>query len=170
MSFTDTGREEWSKVVKGANELRRAAKGVVIVGILEAEGAKPHGDDGITVLGLAEVHEFGASIQVRGHTIEIPERSFIRATVDERRAVIQEESAKLSKAILDGRLTAEKALARLGEYVVSLIRQRIEDGIAPPLAASTVKKRVGSGKGEGGDTPLFDTGQLMRSVTYRVQL
>jgi hypothetical protein len=108
-----------------------------------------------SLLEVAIVHEFGA-----GH---VPARSFIRATIDEKRAEIAREQAKAARAVLSGQVSADVALARLGQFVVGLIQARIVAGIAPPLAASTLRRKGRK------TTPLILTGQLRSSVTYAVE-
>ncbi len=140
---------------------------VVKVGVQGAD-AEQHVDAHLTMVGLATVHEFGATIQhpgggggAAGHHVVIPERSFIRATVDangdEYRAIIR----RLADQVLMGTLTAEKALGRLGLRIVSDIQGRIEAGIAPALAPATVRAK-------GSSKPLIDTGALKNAVTFVV--
>jgi hypothetical protein len=57
---------------------------VVKVGVIGTEAANEV-EDGITVGRLAGVHEYGASIKIGNAVIIIPERSFIRATLAEKR-------------------------------------------------------------------------------------
>lgn len=113
------------------------------------------GREKYSLLQVAIVHEFGG-----GH---VPARSFIRATIDEKKAEIRAEQEKALRAVLAGTVTEEAALQRLGAFVVGLMQARIVAGIAPPLAASTLKKKGRK------TTPLIATGQLRSSLTYAVQ-
>jgi hypothetical protein len=108
-----------------------------------------------TLLQVAIVHEFGG-----GH---VPARSFIRATIDEKRAEIHAEQIKAARAVIAGKVTPEVALQRLGAFVVGLVQARIAAGIAPPLAASTLRRKGRK------STPLILTGQLRSAITYAVQ-
>jgi len=107
-----------------------------------------------SLLEIAIIHEFGG-----GH---VPARSFIRATIDEKRAEIQTEQLRAARAVLAGKVTADVALQRLGAFVVGLIQARIVAGIAPALAPSTMRRKGGK------TTPLILTGQLRSSITYAV--
>ena len=112
-----------------------------------------------TLLEIAIIHEFGG-----GH---VPARSFIRATMDERRDDIAKLQVAVARQVLAGALTAEQGLAQIGAKVASWVQARIVAGIAPPLAASTLRqKRRLSGKGK--ETPLVLTGQLKSSITFAV--
>lgn len=108
-----------------------------------------------SLLEVAIIHEFGAG--------PIPARSFIRATLDEKRAEIIKLQVALAQQVLLGKLTAAQALAQLGAKVASMCQARIVAGIAPPLAASTLRRKGAK------STPLIQTGQLRSSITFAVE-
>jgi len=117
----------------------------------------------MTVVDLAVVHEYGKVIHKKdGTEIVIPQRSFIRATIDEHAPKLQRTASALGQGVLIGKFQTGQALELLGQQGVGLIKQRIADGIAPPNADST-KARKGS------STPLVDTGQLRGAITHRVE-
>lgn len=124
--------------------------GTVDVGIIDA-GDHPSGD--ITVAGVGFVNEFG--------TTTIPERSFMRSTLQEKKQSIIDLQKNLMKNIVDGSMTVEKALGLLGEFVSDEIRQKIVSLKTPPNTPETIKKKKSS-------NPLIDTGQLKNSITYEV--
>ena len=109
----------------------------------------------LSLLEVAVVHEFGA-----GH---VPARSFIRATIDERRGDIAKLQLAVAKQVLAGRITAQQGLAQIGAKVASWMQARIVAGIAPPLSARTLKRK---GKKT---TPLILTGQLRGSISFAVE-
>ena len=115
----------------------------------KAEKSAPY-----SLLEVAIVHEFGG-----GH---VPARSFIRATVDEKRTEIQALQLALAKQVLLGKITADQALGQLGAKVASWVQARIVAGIAPALSPSTLKRKKRK------TTPLILTGQLKSSVTFAV--
>lgn len=127
----------------------------VTVGIHEAEGSKPHeGQGGLTVEDVGVFHEYG--------TVTIPQRSFLRGWADENETANKERLQKIAQAVLKGAIpSAEIGLERFGLYAVGSIQRRISDGIEPPLAASTIKRK-------GSSVPLIDTGQLRSSITHRI--
>jgi hypothetical protein len=112
----------------------------------------------ITLLELAAIHEFGSP------KANIPERSFIRSTFNNPAG--QEELkrvyAKLAKAVMNGKMTAEKALELLG--MQAMVKNTIlsGEGVPPPNAISTIIAK-------GSSRPLVDTGQLVGSITYEVR-
>lgn len=125
----------------------RADKPGVEVGVLGAEAY----EGGITVAQVAEWAEFG---------LGQPQRSWLRAWVDNNRSELDRVVAAETRAIVEGRRTQAQALDRLGLWIQGQIQQRIANGIAPPNAESTIDHK-------GSSTPLIDTGQLRSSITYR---
>lgn len=145
-----------------AESLRALGKARVRVGVL-ADAPKKTGtrtgkrgrqiQQAATLAEVAAAHEFG--------TATIPQRSFIRATVDLKAAVIAAEQEKLAAQVVDSKITPEVAMERLGAAVQGMVQVRIAEGIGPALAPATVARK-------GSDKQLVDTGQLRSSVTYQV--
>lgn len=155
-----------TNAVKGTDKGARALlarlghkPGRVRVGILDDASKQPHpGDEpgALTLLEVAAIHEFGAP------AAGIPQRSFIRAGVDELAAEIKDAQRALAKRVVAGDLTMDAALEQLGALVAGKLQARIAAGIAPPNAPATIEKK-------GSSTPLIDTGQLRSSMTWLVE-
>lgn len=145
----------------GANELlKRLRDGAahprtVKVGVLSDQPKEEHGGStgAMSLIEVAAVHEFG--------TDTVPQRSFIRATVDEHRAEIDALEKHLAAQVLAGEITEEKALNLLGAKVAAWMQARIAQGIPPELKPETIARK-------GSSKPLVDTGQLRSSVTFLV--
>lgn len=160
MPGDDAPWRELYKRVLAANTYR------VKVGVLaEKGGNSTHADSQMTLVEIAATHEFGSS---DGH---IPERSFIRSTLYVRSAKqLEEKITAAAKLVIDGKLDAGKALALLGTFAASEIKNTITMNEAdaygeypyPPLADSTIAAK-------GSSVPLIDTGQLKNSITYVVE-
>lgn len=114
---------------------------------------------GITVVEIANFHEFG---------LGVPERSFLRSTLDENRNKYSNIVSEMRTEISKGAFDTKTALEILGQKIVKDVKQKIYDGIMPPLAESTIRKKTVDNKR--GDTPLIDTGQLVQSITYSVEM
>lgn len=148
----------------------------VKIGILtdkkhQSEDDKGSGD--ISMLELAAIHEFGSP------EANIPERSFIRATVDGKRdqvnAAIEDIVGAEVKKLLDGDnppsessadAAAKRALGKLGTKIVSMIRTTIRnrETVGPEDQANkpaTIKRK-------GSSLPLVDTAQLINAISYAV--
>lgn len=145
----DRGWKKFQAQMKEAEKRHHA-----VVGIWGEEADKPHEDSSTPNILIAAVHEFG--------TEDIPERSFIRNTVDLKAAEIQKTMEKQVSLIPVGRVTTEGALERLGLFVKGLIQKRISQGIPPPLKQATIDRK-------GSSKPLVDTGQLRASVLHEVR-
>jgi len=103
----------------------------------------------VTVLDVAIFHEF--------ETVNMPERSFVRAAFDENRSSYEALNKKLLIKIYSNAMTVEKALDILGLTIQNDIKKFIKDKEVSPESIRAIE--------EGGVT-LFDTGQLVNSLTY----
>jgi len=110
-------------------------------------------DAGEAEVEKAAQNEFG--------TERIPERSFIRATIDENEDRLARARVTLSGRIADGQLQRDAALRLMGVRIQTMIRRKIRTLRTPPNAPATIAKK-------GSDNPLIDTGEMLRRVTFRV--
>lgn len=148
---------------QGANRLllglREASKRPmkVRVGVLtDAPKRERGGGSGpLSLVEVAAVHEFGAP------AAGIPQRSFVRATVDTHRAEIEALQTRLLPKVLAGEMEEQAALDLLGAKVASMMQNTIVASVPPPLKPETVARK-------GSSTPLVDTGQLRSSITWKV--
>jgi hypothetical protein len=107
---------------------------------------------------LAEIalyNEFGT---LDGH---VPERSFLRSTMDEGRPKYLRLQEVAVDRMLDG-LDPRLAYGAIGLVACADVRRRIRNRVDPPNAASTIAKK-------GSDTPLVDTGRLYDAIGYTVE-
>lgn len=125
----------------------------VTVGVHAEEGGAGTAS-GRSVLEVAGYHEFG-----EGHN---PERSFIRAWAEESERDSTDVLRKLGQAVVKGGLTVEQGLEQAGLLFVGQVQARIRGGIAPANTLETIARK-------GSSTPLIDTGQLVSSITHRVE-
>lgn len=125
----------------------------VKVGVLGSAGNHEH----ITMVELAAIHEFGSPKN------NIPERSFIRSTLEEKHKEIAQMISQLAAQIVSGKLNSYRAHEILGAWAASAVKNKITQGphIPPPLKPGTIKAK-------GSSRPLVDTGRLVQSITYEV--
>lgn len=123
-------------------ERMRKTQPYVSIGVHESAGSY---DDGVTVASVATWHEFGTD-----HGI--PERSFIRSTMDEQVTKLVALTKRLKGDVLFQRLTSREALGLIGQRIQAEIRDKISKGIDPPLAPATVRQKnrrqIGQAKAE----------------------
>lgn len=151
---TDHG---WAALLKKAAEDPQ----VVTVGLQGTKGSEEHSNSEMPNAHIASVHEFGAVIEVNGHEITIPERSFIRSTVDKHNGY-HDLIKQVGSSIIGGKIhSIADGLKVIGEKVTSDIKGAIESGLSPPNAASTIARK-------GSSKPLIDTAQMKNAITYDV--
>lgn len=145
--------------VQGGQELERylndlarklARPGTLRVGFLEG-ATYP---DGTPVALVAAVQNFGAPSK------GIPPRPFFSNMVETKQA---EWGPALGALLEANDYDADKALKLLGEGIAGQLRQSIVDTNSPALAPATVKAK-------GFAKPLVDTGHMLNSVDYSVDV
>ncbi len=158
----DRGWEATEKAAKAADTGNPANSPYVLIGVQGKSGQRKHPDpdgegSGLTNVELATIHEFG---------LNVPQRSFIRGAIDQYAPAIGERAGRYlqrwEKSQGDSR-ELERGLRLLGEFIVGLIKQRIDNHIPPPNSPITIKIK-------GSATPLIRYGHLKRSITYEVYM
>jgi hypothetical protein len=124
--------------------------GTVDVGIIDA-GSHDSGD--LTVAQIGFANEFG--------TVIIPERSFMRSTIVEKKNEIIALQRELLSKISSGDMQLVTALGLVGEKVSDDVKQKITSIRTPPNSPMTIERK-------GSSNPLIDTGQLRNSITFEV--
>ena len=154
--FIDRDRG-WQQIRK---EMCRTTEGVnVAVGILADWAERREGEfDNVDV---GTVHEFGSTDG------RIPERSFIRKTIDTNTAKYAALAATLIRQVFGLTMKRGRALKILGTKIKADIQRRIVEGIPPPLSDETIEAR--ERKGRPSTKPLVDTGQLKASIDFEVR-
>lgn len=150
--------------------LRKAAKVVhqhrVTIGIHEdqSEQAKVDYKGHTTHLKLVEaaaIQEFGAG--------PIPARSFIRDWFDQHRSQFLAEMKEAIKKELEGYTTGlerSQAITDFAQRLLDGLKARMEEGLSPELADSTVRAREAAGLP--GGPPLIATKQLINAIGAKV--
>jgi hypothetical protein len=153
----------WKKIMAEMKRMGRSPR-VIDVGIIGTEAERELEaliGEFTTNAAIGSFHEFGT---VKG----IPERSFIRSTIDEKHSHISKLLARVARGILGLKIKWEKGAGLTGEKVVSWIKAKIRKGIPPALMPSTIDARRRQ-FGKASSKPLIATGQLMGSTTYAVR-
>lgn len=121
--------------LREAEKLRK--KPFVKVGVTQAKGSKLRPDGKKTTADIAQIHEYGAP------DAGIPERSFIRSTVNKNQAKYDNHIEKLRDQIFDANtgMTTERALGLIGQEVSGDIKNTIRNGIQPGLKPATIRRK-----------------------------
>lgn len=143
----------WKRIKRAI--LKTAPDMVVVVGIQGDDAGEENGDSGFTNAQLGVIHEFGAP------KAGIPERAFLRGTVDRVQKQINKQLANAGAQLSIGN-GPRKTLELLGVFVVGEIRKTFDRSIGlAPLKAATIARK-------GSSKPLIDEGQLKGSITSTV--
>ena len=163
-------KEEFNYIPEIKNALEYLASHHIEVGVFGEEDSK--------LLMIARVQEYGVEITVtekmrnylhsqglhlrdETETINIPERSFVRAGFDANRKKFQEKGEELVKQAIALEITPQAALEALGLEIQTSLQEYLTNISNPPNSSFTVKQK-------GSSNPLIDTGQLRSSITYKI--
>jgi hypothetical protein len=154
--FTDTD--------KGLKEIREQislfSKKRIKAGIPKGNPSK----DGVLVSQYAAWNEYGVKGPPFRKGFEpwfIPPRSFIRGWLTAKEGNIKTTMEKLGAAVAGGKMDADAALIRLGQFAQDGIKTYIMTGEFTENAERT-KKRKNSSK------PLIDTRTMLREIRYEI--
>lgn len=163
--------KDQSRIPALLNELEYIADHQIQIGVFAEEDSH--------LVMIANVHEFGCIITVTPrmraylhymglhlspatHTITIPERSYIRATLDTKDNEISDMIRTQLTMVLKGQQTGQGALERIAIYVTALIQNYMTYLTSPPLHPFTIEQK-------GSSQPLIDIGRLRMSITWRIE-
>ncbi|MEL7631702.1 hypothetical protein AAGW04_22270 [Pectobacterium aroidearum] len=118
------------------------------------------------VAGKVRFMKNGAGLMQLGvtgpHTINIPERSFLRVPLRQNQDSIKKAFRALTGAVARGEITAFQMLDQIGARAAGFCQEAIEAGIQPANADSTIKAK-------GSSTPLIGHGFLKGKITHVVE-
>ena len=111
-------------------------------------------DQGSDLVIYAASNEFGTST--------IPERSYLRGSIDEKKRSIRKLTSKLAEKVIAGKMSKKEALEIIGQKAQGIVQGKMTRGPFTPITAATVARK-------GSTKPLIDTGRLRSSITFRVR-
>ena len=137
--------------------LEKAKSGYIAVGLPSEEvGGKVYGD-GMTVLQVGAIHEYGAGNN--------PRRSFLRTPFAVKKADMDKAIAQQFKDVFERGKKAETALGLIGTVAVNISKGAFTTrgyGEWPDISQATKDAK-------GSSQILIDTGTLRNSITYVVR-
>lgn len=159
---TMTGRVKdidrgWKRIVREVKKNRDGT--AALVGIQGSEAEVSHGDYGTNVE-IGAVHEFGT------RDGKIPSRPFLRQPFDANLSKYHAIYKNLYGRFLAG-ADVRGELLMLGEAYRQDVIEAVKNDDYKEWAPSTRKRKEAQGKG--GDVPLWDTSQLLNSITTMVR-
>jgi hypothetical protein len=152
-----TPQEMLNHTRKMADNIAKARRGSVAVGLpAEKVGGKVYGD-GMAVIDVGAIHEYGAGNN--------PRRSFLRLPFTAKRDILTEAIAKQFKAVFEQGQDAGKALGLIGVTATNISKEAFVTrgyGQWPDIKQSTKNAK-------GSSQVLIDKGILRGSITYVVR-
>ena len=139
----------------GFKKLKKNLKGPdsVDIGVFAKQGSE--------VVIYAATNEFGTDRAGPNRNITIPERSFLRAGVDENKKSFALFLASQAPRVVLGKTTKKKVLSQLGVLAQGKVQGKIIHGPYAPNKPSTIRIK-------GSSRPLVNTGRLRQSITFEV--
>ncbi|NPD68919.1 hypothetical protein HN018_02890 [Lichenicola cladoniae] len=138
--------------------VRQLATTEVLVGFPAGEAPREDGSK-LTNAAIAYIQDNGAP------EANIPARPFMRPGIEAVKDQIAVALGKAGRAAINGDSAGVQAgLTAAGFAAEGSIKERITDGIDPPLAAATLAAR--KRKGFQGETPLLRSGELRNAVRH----
>lgn len=146
----------WNKLVKGIRKLSKGqAAAVGIQGTKASITEKEH--EGMTNVELGAVMEFGTKDE------KIPPRPFLAQTFDENLTEYKAEQVRLAAQFYGtGKSPKGPSLILAEKYRTDVI-EAVKKNSFQEWAEST--RRMKERQGKEGDVPLWDTGQLINSIS-----
>lgn len=131
-------------------EMQRARNATVEIGI--HQDAK---NEGLSIAEYGAYNEFG--------TENIPERSFMRSTFDEKKSDINADMARRYDQVKTGKIGVHRALSLIGLKHAQDIQDKIGSNISPANSESTIARKKST-------KTLIDTSAMRQSIRQVVKL
>lgn len=139
--------KKWKKIVKNFPAFD---KSILKVGIQNDAGENSNGQ---SIAEYAARNEYGSR--------QIPERSFIRSTIDEKRSQIFKLIENQFDQTLQLKESPQRALETIGIYTEKEIKRKITSLRQPFNSPVTIERK-------GSSNPLIDTGLMRQSIRYNI--
>ena len=140
-------REFRRQITTGPNAVNVGIFGEDVAGEIDENGNQ------VDLVVIAASNEFG--------TKDIPERSFLRSTVDEKRNRFRTFLSRHKQEMMKDPMRRKRVLERLGLLAETEIVKKINSGRFTPLAPATIRRK-------GSSKPLIDTGRMRQSIASKV--
>jgi hypothetical protein len=117
---------------------------------------------------IAGANEFGTDRAGKNHNIKIPQRSFLRSTLDEEKETVRDQVDQAKVAVITGKLEKKTFLKRLGLWFEGKVKAKILAGGEPFIENAESTKAAKIARGREWPQPLNDVGRLRQAIVSRV--
>lgn len=128
------------------------------------------GEDDSEQVIIAGANEFGTENAGRGRKVKIPQRSFLRSTLDDEQQNARRVVDRARIDIVTGKTDRKTFLNRLGLWLVGKVEAKILAGGDPFIENAPSTKADKIARGREWPQPLNDSGHLRRSIKHKVRL
>lgn len=148
----------WKNIQKQVASFKKAS---VLVGFQKGSTTQPQvkgtreKEGGLSMPEIAFTNEFGSK--------RVPARPFMGPSFDENLQRINKLINIEYSAVKSGKYNAKKAFERIGLFMQGEIQLKIRSITSPPNSPATIERK-------GSSKPLIDFGQMIQSVTSKVEL
>ena len=153
VDIKDSGMDDFTKRMK-------KLRGSVDIGVF--------GEQDSEEVIIAGANEFGTDRAGRDHNVVIPQRSFLRSTLDEEKETTRKQVDKAKVDVVIGKVDKKKFLNRLGLWFVGKVQAKILAGGEPFIENAESTKADKLKRGREWPQPLNDQGRLRQSITHKV--
>lgn len=157
-----------NKLPKITANIRALANKSIEIGAIQGEhawlaGIMEYGCDIVVTPKMrAFLHHQGLHLKDSTTHIKIPERSFLRASHDEKGEEVLKQGERALGLVVSGNMSLEQYLDMVGRNYITMIKEYIVELDSPPNHPYTVDQK-------GSANPLVDTGGLVESISYRIK-
>lgn len=121
-------------------------------------------EDGMPVAQAAATNELGSITQ------HVPPRPTMRPSMTKNKQVYADALQRGIKASIKGDIDLSDVLEQIGHLSAGHVGEAIRDLNEPPLSIKTIQARARrAASGMASSKPLVDTGQMLQSVTSKVE-
>jgi hypothetical protein len=117
---------------------------------------------------IAAANEFGTDRAGRGHKVTIPQRSFLRSTMDDEKDTVRDAVDRAKVDVVTGKVEKKKFLGRLGLWFEGKVRAKVLAGGTPFIENAPSTAKAKQERGREWPQPLNDLGRLRQSIVSRV--
>ena len=145
---------------KGYKKIIQSIKDLGVNGINVGIASDKINKEGVSVAQYAYWNEVGVESK-DGKGWKIPPRPFMRGWADSNKENIKQTMQSVAQAVSSGKIEAETAVERIGQYCQDGIKSYIRRGDFTPNSPATIEKK-------GSSRPLIDTGTMRNSIRYEI--
>ncbi|CDG86390.1 hypothetical protein [Xenorhabdus bovienii] len=148
--------------------LNRLTKMDVLVGIPSSKAHRGDGEE-LNNAEIGYLQSTGGTVRIGGKTVTLPPRPFLEMGIEDTKPITTEHLKAAADYAIEGKFdAAQRELEKAGMVAMNGAKKVISEGDRlHPLSEATLHRRKENNVP--GEKPLYDTGSLLKSITYVVR-